>query len=204
MKYCPILFIMLLMVVGCTDASQAVVYPKVTVTGLMQSIGEYMTWAGAAATALCLLAYIASMFSLANAILGGFRPMLLAGMILGTVLLILGVSFIYLGEHPWIIAAMFAIAAVCAIAYFHDDIHNVEVRIVDAFEGKSQAAQAPQAAVMINGPPGTSPVPMVLTPQQQAQLAALKAQRAALAAPPPSPITGTTAPASPPPPIPGA
>lgn len=85
---------------------------------ILTDIGAYLTWAGAAAVTLGLLAFAASFFSFLAVVLGGFRSWFLEAAILGVAAIVIGSSFLYLGAHPWLLCIpVVAVAVGLAIRY---------------------------------------------------------------------------------------
>ena len=86
---------------------------------ILDSAGAYLTWAGAAAVTIGLLAFAASFFSILSVILGGFRDWFLEAAVLGVAAIVVGASFIYLGNHPWLLCIPVAVVAVALAIRYH-------------------------------------------------------------------------------------
>ena len=108
-----ILLVSLILLVGCGSARvcpQPLTHAEVGTT--LISIGLYFTWAGAAAIGLGILGGIACTFFPAIALFRGYLAELAA---IGIATLLLGCSFIWLGNHAWLMAVVVGLllSAVC-------------------------------------------------------------------------------------------
>ena len=124
MKLLLPLFAIVLMLAGCGDSARSLPSGGASSGGLhvgpiLDAAGAYLTWAGAAAVTLGLLAFAASFFSVLSVILGGFREWFLEAAILGIAAIVVGASFIYLGNHPGLLCIPVAVVAVALAIRYH-------------------------------------------------------------------------------------
>ena len=81
---------------------------RVEVGETLVSIGLWFTWAGSAAIGLGVLGLVACVVFPAIA---GFREFLGDIAVVGLASLLLGASFIWLGNHPWVLAVAVGLCA---------------------------------------------------------------------------------------------
>lgn len=88
------------------------------VGSILQEIGSIFLWAGASVVGAAVVALIASFIPFFSGFLSGLRTLLVDGIVIGISILLLGASFTYLGEHPWILAlAIGLIGALLLVRY---------------------------------------------------------------------------------------
>lgn len=120
MKYIVLVFLAILLS-GCDwPFARGVVPPDCphnpTVGCTLVSIGQYLIWAGGAAVAAGLLACAASFIPAIAAFCGALRSLFLEIVLLGFVAILVGSAFLWIGNHPWVLAVV--IGAVCLAALY--------------------------------------------------------------------------------------
>ncbi len=97
--------IILLALTGCSDerGSNPSGGERVTAGATLVSIGLWFTWAGSIALGLGFLGAVAAFVMPA---LAGFRGLLADIAVIGLSSLLLGTSFIWLGNHAWLLATV--------------------------------------------------------------------------------------------------
>lgn len=106
--------VLLLLLNGCSDARGS--NPGENETGVgetLVSIGLYFTWAGSAVVGLGLLGLVACFVFPAIA---AFREFLGDIAVIGLASILLGSSFIWLGNHTWLLAV--AVGLLCAFLLY--------------------------------------------------------------------------------------
>jgi hypothetical protein len=115
-----ILMLISIFLISCGDAARVVhpgAAPDEGVGSTLQAIGHLGMWAGALGVAACSLAMLASVLSIVSSFLG-IRPFLVDGIVLSAALLLVGASFDFLGEHPWLLGvALGLVGALLLIRY---------------------------------------------------------------------------------------
>lgn len=81
---------------------------------ILCSIGVYALWAGSTAVFVAGLGAIASVVPYTALFVAPFRGYLAELGILGVGAILIGSSFVYVGDHPWIIAVTSAVVALAA------------------------------------------------------------------------------------------
>ena len=118
------------MLAGCGDArSQTPASPGPsagsTVGGILNDIGDYATWGGGLALAIAGFALAATFipilapFVAGAAAFGITRKVIIEIGVLAFATVLLGLAFLYLGHHPWILYASIGAVVVALLIRYH-------------------------------------------------------------------------------------
>ncbi len=119
-----------LFLAGCGDArSQTPAGPGPsagsTVGSILNDIGDYATWGGGLALAIAGFALAATFipilapFVAGAAAFGITRKVIIEAGVLAFATILLGLAFLYLGHHPWILYASIAAVVVALLIRYH-------------------------------------------------------------------------------------
>jgi hypothetical protein len=130
MKYI-VLILATLFLAGCGDArSQTPAVDAGTAAGsvegsILNDIGDYASWAGGIGLAACGFALavtfipILQPFVAGAAAFGITRKVIIEAGVLAFATILLGLAFLYLGHHPWILYASIGAVVVALLIRYH-------------------------------------------------------------------------------------
>ena len=76
------------------------------VAGVLLTLGEWLAWGGGALVSAGLIGWAASFLPYVAVVASGFRTILLEAALLGAAAILVGSSFIWVGNNPWVIAVV--------------------------------------------------------------------------------------------------
>ena len=129
MKYI-VLILATLFLAGCGDArSQTPAVDAGTAAGqvghILDTIGAYGTWIGGIGMAVCAIVFAATFIPIVQPIIAGLaafgltRKVIAEAGIISFGLVLLGLAFLYLGHHVWLLSASIGLIAVAMAIRYH-------------------------------------------------------------------------------------
>ena len=92
---------------------------------ILDSIGSYATWAGGIGMAVCAIVFAATFIPIVQPIIAGLaafgltRKVIAEAGIISFGLVLLGLAFLYLGHHVWLLSASIGLIALALAVRYH-------------------------------------------------------------------------------------